>query len=223
MSRHGAPRASRAAPRIARLLALSTLHGACAQFRLAQQEARLAVERRPRATAGMCAVLPFAYEPSDPDESGRVSEADLARWQTLFVDALERTEVFGGGVAAVEAGGPGVRADYVLSGRITRFSFQKNWVPTFFPLHVGMSFFTFYLYSLLGGPTTVTLVELSMEFELRRASSEGPLVEFRETFQDTSTLNVYSESSRKNPYENPGIALSKIVDGVAGRVALALQ
>ena len=59
----------------------------------------------------------------------------------------------------------------LLDGRITEFWFYKNWVPTLFPIHLGMSFLTFTGYTLFGGPTSATIVRFTVHFELRSAGS----------------------------------------------------
>lgn len=180
----------------------------------------LAIEKQRRAEDATAAVLPFAYEPSDPKEAKKVSAADLDRWQQLLARGLDTTNVLAQVVTA-EAGAipPGTR--YLISGRITKFNFQKNWIPTFFPLHIAASVFTSTLYTWLAGPTTVTDVDFEVSVDVRHAAS-GDLVTTAEgRFHDMSVLHIYSPGTN-NPYNNPNLVFSQVVESLAVKIAAAL-
>jgi hypothetical protein len=199
---------------------LLTLAVGCSTLSLSEQSGSLAVPEHPRARDAALVVLPFAFTPEDPDDAGRLTEHDLARWQTMLAAGLDQTNILESVVAASSSGTPPA-GDYALGGRITRFQFRKSWVPTFFPIHLSLSFLTFTGYTLFGGSTAATVVRFSVDFELTDARSGELIRPFQEDFTSARKINVYSEAA-ENPYENPNLVFSKIVDSAATKIASAL-
>jgi hypothetical protein len=109
----------------------------------------------------------------------------------------------------------------MLGGRITRFRFQKNWIPTLISIHLSLSFLTFTGYTLFGDATAATAVHFSVDFELKDVRSGELIHSFEEGFTSTRKINVYSEAA-ENPYENPNLVFSKLVDSAATKIASAL-
>ncbi len=192
----------------------------CSTFALSEQQTPLNVTKHRRATERSVAVLPFTYQPTDADEIDKVSQADLDQWQVIFAEGIDRSNLFGE-VLLVRSGQRVPTTSYLIDGEITKFNFQKNWVPTLFPLHVGLSFFTFTAYTWLAGPTTITDVDFGIRIHLRDARTAEPLGTFIEFFEDTSAQNIYSKGVN-NPYDNPSLVFSEIVDRLSAKVALAL-
>jgi hypothetical protein len=149
-----------------------------------------------------------------------MSAADLARWHDVLVDGLNQSNIFS---EVVKANGEHVpdTASYVIDGRITRYSFRKNWVPTFFPFHLGLSFITLTGYTWLAGPTTVTMVEFETVVDLKDSKTGATIKNFRVPYKDTSTLNVYSKDTN-NPYGNPNLVFSQVISTMANEIAAAL-
>jgi hypothetical protein len=199
---------------------LLTLAVGCSTFSLSEQSGYPAVPEHPRARDAVLVVLPFAFAPEDPDDAGRLTEHDLARWQSLLTAGLDQTNILESVVAA-SSGGPPPAGDYALDGRITRFRFRKSWIPTFFPIHLTLSFLTFTGYTLFGGATAATVVRFTVDFELTDVRSGELIHSFEEDFASTGKINVYSEAA-ENPYENPNLVFSKVVDSVATKIAGAL-
>ena len=80
--------------RLVALGALLAALSACTTVRLADHQTPFNVAKQRRAAEGVAAVLPFAFEPANPDYEGRMTAADLARWNKLFTEALDRTNIF---------------------------------------------------------------------------------------------------------------------------------
>jgi hypothetical protein len=192
----------------------------CTSFSLREQSGVLPIQKQRRASDASLFVAPFAYEPEDPKDADDLTPADLTTWQRLLVAGIDQANVFARVEAAPEGGAPPA-GDFVLSGRITRFWFEKNWVPTFFPIHLGLSFFTFTGYTLFGGPTTATVVRFSVEFHLQRADTGEEIVAFDENFRSTRAVNIYSTGA-ENPYDNPNLVFAQVIGSAATRIAAAL-
>jgi hypothetical protein len=199
---------------------LLTFAVGCSTFSLSEQSGDLLVASHPRARDATLVVRPFAFAPADPDDAGRVTERDLARWQQILAAGLERTNLLESVVAAPGDGAPAT-GDYALGGRITRFEFRKSWVPTLIPIHLGLALLTFTGYTLFGGPTAATVVRFSVEFELEDLRSGELIRSFEEDFASARKINVYSVAA-ENPFENPNLVFSKVVDSAAAEIASAL-
>jgi hypothetical protein len=165
-------------------------------------------------------VLPFAFAPEDPDDAGRLTERDLAAWQAMLAAGLDRANILESIVAASGSGAPPA-GDYSIGGRITRFQFQKRWVPTLIPIHLSLSMLTFTGYTLLGGATAATVVHFTADFELTDVRSGELIHSFEEDFSSTRKINVYSVAA-EDPYENPSLVFSKVVASAATKIASAL-
>lgn len=202
---------------VAVLLALAV---GCSTFTLADHSGPLAVPEHPRARDASLVVLPFAFVPEDPADAGRLTEDDLARWQRLLAAGLDQTNILESVVVASGAETPPA-GDYTIGGRITRFRFQKNWIPTLIPIHLSLSFLTFTGYTLFGGATAATVVHFTVGFELKDVRSGELIHSFEEGFTSTRKINVYSEAA-ENPYENPNLVFSKLIDSAATKIASAL-
>src|SRR5688572_17583900 len=109
-------------------LSLSLL--SCSSFNLSEHQGSLSVKKQRRAKDVICVVKPFTYNPSESGEEDLMSAPDLQRWQEMLADGLNQSNI----VAEVVAqNGDHIQenAAYVIDGKVTRFYFKKNWVPTF--------------------------------------------------------------------------------------------
>jgi hypothetical protein len=195
-----------------------TLLSGCTSFRLADHRAPLLeVIKHRRASDSACAVLSFD---SALEGGGSLSPADVSRWQKLLAQGLDRSNIFAEVVAAPGHTVP-LEVDYVVDGEITEFNFQKNWVPTFFPGHVGLSLFTMSLYTWFAGPTTVTDVDFAVRVDVKDARTGELLDSFTEYYEDVSTLNIYTDGAG-NPYQNPSLVFTQVINDVATKIAAAL-
>jgi hypothetical protein len=214
----------------AAIVLLSVFLASCTSFNLAESPLSLTVKKQRRAKEAICVVKPFTYEPikdkessstsEKPTEDEEVTQADINKWQELLVSGLNQSNIFAEVVPA-RSEGKVDNADYVLTGKIRRFYFKKNWVPTFFPGHIALSFFTLTIYTWAAGPTTVTKVDFEVEATLQDAKSGTIIGNFSERYTDTSALNIYSKGIN-NPYENPGLVFSTVIDALATKIAAAL-
>jgi hypothetical protein len=165
-------------------------------------------------------VTPFPYRPEDPKDASDLTPEDLSRWHELLVSGIDQANIFAL-VEAAPTGGAPLANGYVLDGHITEFWFQKNWVPTLIPIHLGMSFLTFTGYTLFGGPTSATIVRFTTHFELRRAGSGELIAAFDENYRSIRALNVYTKGS-ENPYDNPNLVFAQVITSATMKVAAAL-
>ena len=186
-------------------IALIALAGtpACTTFSLAEHSGPLPIVKHRRAQDLTAVVVPFSYEPSDPEETDALTDADLA--SVVVADASSIP--------------PGTR--YLITGSITKFNFQKNWVPTLFPLHIAASLFTFTAFTWLAGPTSVTDVDFGVRVSVVDLDTGQTIATFEEHFEDVSPVNIYT-SGTGNPYNNPSLVFSKVVESLATRIAAAL-
>jgi hypothetical protein len=206
-------------PLVGAVAVLLTLAVGCSTFSLSEQSGSLAVSKHRRARDAALVVLPFAFAPEDPDDADRLSERDLAKWQQMLAAGLDQTNILEFVVVASGGGAPPA-GDYTIGGRITRFRFQKSWIPTFIPIHLTLSFLTFTGYTLFGGATAATVVRFTVDFELTDVRSGGLIQSFEEDFSSIRKINVYSEAA-ENPYENPNLVFSKVIDSAATKIAAA--
>jgi hypothetical protein len=200
------------------LVSLVTIPG-CATFHLSNQTGILPIQRQRAATDETLAVCGFTYETLASNDTP-LEALDLQRWQNIVVAGLNQANIFADVVPCAGDEVP-ASASYVLDGRITRFRFQKNWVPTFFPLHLGLSFFTFTGYTLFGGPTTMTIVRFAVDFELRRADTGEILLSWTRNYRSTRAVNIYSKGAG-NPYDNPNLVFADVLGSAAISIAEAL-
>ncbi len=203
-------------PRATLVLALVLLVflSGCTSFSLSKQSGPLAISRHEQATEKTLAVLRFEFE----DDTIAAFE-DRAKWQQILAAGLGQSNVF---ETVREASVLDPEFDgYVLTGKVRRFTFEKNWVPTFFPFHVALSFFTLGGYTIFGGPTTGTAVRITVDFQLEDADGR-PITAFTENYASTRAVNIYT-SDAKNPYDNPNLALSRMIDSTAAHLAAALS
>lgn len=207
--------------RLALLLFLTSLIAipGCATFHLSEHTDLFSLQRQRAATSETLAVCEFTYQPEEPKDTP-LEASDLEKWQSLVVLGLNQTNIFADVVACSDEEIPSV-ASYVLNGRITRFRFQKNWVPTFFPVHLGMSFLTFSGYTLFGGPVTFTIARFAVEFELRRVDTDEIVVSFDRNYYSRRAVNIYSRGL-ENPYSNPNLVFAEILQSAAIEIAVAL-
>jgi hypothetical protein len=205
---------------VALTLAVAIGPAGCVGFSLREQSGVLPIQKQRRASEGTLLVTPFPYEPPNPKDASDLTPEDLEVWQQLLVSGIDQSNVFAKVEAAPAQGSPPA-ADFVLSGRITRFRFQKNWVPTFFPIHLGLSFFTFTAYTLFGGPTTATIVRFTVDFHLERADTGQEILAFDQNYRSTRAVNVYSKGV-DNPYDNPNLVFAQVIGTAATRIAAAL-
>jgi hypothetical protein len=205
-------------------LSLCMVSAGCSTYSLSDQSGVLPLAKHRRANDGKLAVALFEYVPDDPDDADKVTDGDLLALQRVLLNGFDQTDIFSSVVAAdgtETLGAVDSQGDYVLDGRITNFRFEKNWVPTFFPVHVGMSFITLTGYTIFGGPTTATIVRMSVDFELRDGATGETVALFTERYTSTRAVNIYSKGA-ENPYENPNMVLAQIIDSAAKRMAVAI-
>jgi hypothetical protein len=191
----------------------------CSTFHLSEQTGFLPMQKQRGATDEILAVCGFTHEVLDSGDNP-LEALDLQKWQSVVVMGMNQANIFADVVSCSGEEIPEV-ASYVLSGKIERFRFQKNWFPTFFPLHLGLSFFTFTGYTLFGGPTTMTIVRFAVQFELRKVDTNELLLALDKNYRSTRAVNVYSNGA-KNPYDNPNLVFSEILGSTAISIALAL-
>ncbi|MCP5058427.1 MAG: hypothetical protein GY937_17120 [bacterium] len=206
-------------PRIIRrfisiLLCLSLPLAGCTSFALSRQTGVLPIPKHERASEAALLVERFEF-----DEDTLTTFHDRAKWRELLIAGLDQSNIFAT-VGEAERGASDFEG-YTLSGTVRRFRFEKNWVPTFIPFHVALSFFTLGAYTIFGGPTTGTAVRMTVDFELKDASGEL-VTSFRENYASTRAVNIYT-SDAKNPYNNPNVALASFIDAAAGKLEAALQ
>lgn len=201
------------------LMVLSVFLSSCSSFSLSEQPGTLSIKKQRRAKDATLIVKSFTYEPVDKGDD-EMAPQDIVKWQELLAQGIDQSNIF---TEVVMEKGDRVsdKTAYSVDGKITRYYFKKNWVPTFFPLHLGASFFTLTIYTWLAGPTTVTKVDFEVQVDLKESKSGTLIKSFTERFQDTSAMNVYSKDTN-NPYGNPGIVLSKVIDSLASDMAVAL-
>ena len=215
--------------RVRRCLAVAAISlcvgsAGCSTYSLSDQNGVLPLAKHRRANEGKLAVALFEYVPDDPKDADKVTQGDLLALQRVLVGGFDQTDIFSSVAAADSAERAGLldpNADYVLDGRITNFRFEKNWVPTFFPVHVGMSFITLTGYTIFGGPTTATIVRMSVDFELRDSATGETVALFTERYTSTRAVNIYSKGA-ENPYDNPNLVLAQMIDSAAKRMAVAI-
>jgi hypothetical protein len=200
------------------LLSLLAIPG-CSTFHLSNQTGILPIHKQRPATESILAVCQFTYEPQESNDTG-LEFFDMQQWQHIVVMGLNQANIFADVVACTGDEIP-VAASYVLDGKITRFRFQKNWFPTFFPIHLGLSFFTFTGYTLFGGPTAMTIVRFAVDFELRRAGSDEIILSLSKNYRSTRAVNVYTKGV-ENPYDNPNMVFAEILGSTAISIAAAL-
>jgi hypothetical protein len=201
------------------VLALLVAIPGCTTFHLYEQTGVLPIQKQRGATGEILAVCEFTYEAMDSGDTP-LEASDLQRWQSIVVMGMDQANIFADVVSCSGGEIPEV-ASYVLNGRIERFRFQKNWVPIFFPLHLGLSFFTFTGYTLFGGPTTVTIVRFAVKFELRKADTHEIVLSLNKNYRSTRAVNVYSNGV-ENPYDNPNLVFAEILGSTAMSIASAL-
>ncbi|MCP3985457.1 MAG: hypothetical protein GY723_13790 [bacterium] len=195
-------------------LCMSLPLSGCTSFSLSSQTGVLPIPKHPRASEAALVVERFQF-----DDGTLTSFYDRAKWREILIAGLDQSNIFA--TVGESERAPSDFAGYTLSGTIRRFSYQKNWVPTFIPFHVALSFFTLGAYTIFGGPTTGTSVRMTADFELRDASGEV-VASFTENFASTRAVNIYT-SDAKNPYNNPNVALASFIDSAAGKLEAALQ
>lgn len=202
------------------LLAVPIAAAGCTSFQLREQEGVLPIGKQRRASEDTLYVMPFPYQPEDPKDASDLTQEDLSRWYELLVSGIDQANIFAV-VEAAPANGAPPASGYTLDGHITEFWFYKNWVPTLFPIHLGMSFLTFTGYTLFGGPTSATIVRFNVHFELKRAGSAEVITSFDENYRSTRALNVYTKGS-ENPYDNPNLVFAQVITSATMKVAAAL-
>jgi hypothetical protein len=162
--------------------------------------------------------LPATAEESD--DGPKLTAAELSAWQGLLAAAIAESKIFASVEIASEGRMPSAD-DYILGSRITRFRFQKRWVPTLFPFHIALSLFTMSMYTMFGGPTSATSVEFAARFELRRAGSGHVMADFSESYRLGRLLNVISDPAR-NPYDNPNLVFAQIINSAVAKIVEVL-
>jgi len=200
-------------------MVLSVFLSSCSSFSLSEYPGNLSVKKQRRAKDATLAVKSFTYDPVEKD-ADKLTPEDMMKWQELLTRGIDQSNIF---TEVIMENGDRAsdKTAYSVDGKITRYYFKKNWVPTFFPLHLAASFFTLTGYTWLAGPTTVTKVDFEVQVDLKESKSGALIKSFTERFQDTSALNIYSKDIN-SPYGNPGIVLTKVIDSLTSDMAAAL-
>jgi hypothetical protein len=191
----------------------------CSSFSLTDHPATLSVKKQRRAKDITLVVKAFKYEPIDQDEQ-EMAPADIVKWQELLAQGLDQSNIVTE-VVPEKGDRASDNAAYSVDGKITRYYFKKNWIPTFFPVHLAASVFTLSLYTWLAGPTTVTKVDFEVQADLKEVKTGTLIKSFTERYQDTSPVNIYTKDTN-NPYGNPSLVFSKVIDSLAINMAAAL-
>jgi len=203
-------------------LMLPVFLSSCAAFHLADRAPQVNVSKLKQATKAVCGVAPFTYEPTDRGETKLMTAPDLARWHQMYFDAVNLADICAETVKVESATAIPKKVDYLIDGKISNFYFKKNWVPMLFPLHIGLSFITLTIYTWTAGPTTSTRVNFEFTTRLKDAKTGAIVATIPESFKSTDVMTVYS-SDTNNPYGNPGIAFTPLINDSTTKLAEALQ
>lgn len=194
----------------------------CAHVHLADRSPEINIIKLSQATNSVCGVAPFVFEPTNKDEADLMTSADLAKWHKIFFDAVNLSDICKETIKLDSGSNVSKNIDYLIDGKITNFYFKKNWVPVFFPLHLGLSFFTIGIYTLAAGPTTTTKVDFKYIVNLKDAKTGAIITSIPESYKSIDPLTIYS-SDTKNPYGNMSVAFTPLIDHSLVMLAEALR
>ena len=199
-----------------------SLLSACSTYHLKDHNPQYVLGQQTKATPDMCAVAPFSFEPHDTDDSEMMNESDLGNWNQLFFEAFNRSGICGRAVRVSSPDQTPNSAKFLIEGTITEFSFEKNWVPMFFPVWMGMTILTLGVYGLAAGPMTTTKVEFGFTTNLKDAKTKQIIDSVAERFDSTDVQTLDSDSSG-NPYNHPGLAFEPTINGTMKKIGLEIS
>jgi hypothetical protein len=202
-------------------LVIPAFLSACSAYHLTDHNPRYALNMQAKATGGVCAVGPFSYEPSDKSESKLMDQSDLDQWNTLFFEAVNRSDICSRTIKVTSPGTVPPGATYLIDGKITEFYFQKNWVPMFFPVWMGMTVITLGIYGIAAGPMTTTKTEFGFTVNLKNVNTQKLMISEPQRYESTDVQTVYSDEAG-NPYSNPGLAFEPTINEALQKLGEAI-
>lgn len=208
--------------RIIAVALVPSLLSACSTYHLKDHNPQYTLGQQTKATPDMCAVAPFSFEPHDSDDSKMMNESDLGKWNELFFEAFNRSGICGRAVRVASPDQAPSSARFLIDGKITEFSFEKNWVPMFFPVWMGMTILTLGTYGLAAGPMTTTKVEFGFTTNLKDPKTKQIIDSVAERFDSTDIQTLYSDSSG-NPYNHPGLAFEPTINGTMKKIGMEIS
>jgi len=201
----GMGRSTTSGKKLISLALIPTLLSGCATYHLTDHTPQYLLNKHAEATKGVCAVAPFSYEPIEKGDDEMMDKADLDKWNTMFFEAVNRADICGRAVRVSSLNLIPANATFVIDGKVTEFSFERNWVPMFFPVWTGLTVLSLGIYGLAAGPMTTTQVDFSFSVNLKNAKTLQIIETNAEKFESTDVQTLYSDSYG-NPYNNPGHA-----------------
>jgi hypothetical protein len=193
----------------------------CSAYHLDDSQPQINVTKLRQSNAS-CAVTPFAWEPEEKSDSGNMRPADLEKWDQIYFDSVNLSDICAETVKVVPGGKVPNGIDYVIDGKISDFYFKKNWVPMFFPVHLGISLFTLTVYTWAAGPTTTTKVELKYTVRVKNIKTNSVIAEIPEHYSSTDVMTMYSRDT-DHPYGNPGMVLAQVFNDANAKIAEAIR
>jgi hypothetical protein len=184
---------------------IPSLLSACSTYHLREHNPQYVLSKQAEATKDLCAVAPFSYEPIDQGDSKMMNKADLDKWNELFFEAFNRADICGRAIRIASLDSIPAGTKFVIDGKVTEFSFERNWVPMFFPVWMGLTVLSLGIYGLAAGPMTTTKSEFGFTVNLKSAKTRQLIESNAEKFDSTDVQTLYSDDAG-NPYNNPGLA-----------------
>lgn len=193
----------------------------CATYHLKDHKPGFVVNKQVKATKDVCAVAPFSFEPTDKSDAKMMNKADLEEWDDLFFQAVNRADVCGRAVKVSSMNSIPTNARYIIDGKVTEFSFERNWVPMFFPVWMGMTVITLGIYGLAAGPMTTTQADFAFTVNLKDAKTHQAIESITEQFEKTDVQTLYSDNAG-NAYKNPGLAFEPTLNEAMRKLSSAI-
>lgn len=203
-------------------LLVPALLSACSTYHLREHNPQYVLSKQTEATKDLCAVAPFTFEPIDQGDAKMMNKADLDKWNELFFEAFNRADICGRATRVASLDAVPANAKLVIDGKITEFSFERNWVPMFFPVWMGLTVFSLGIYGLAAGPMTTTKSEFGFTVNLKAAKTRQIIESNTEKFDSTDVQTLYSDDAG-NPYNNPGLAFEPTLNEAMKKLSSAIS
>ena len=213
--------ANTALSRATSLILIPVILGGCSAYHLTDHNPQYLLNKHSEATKGVCAVAPFTFEPIEQDDVKMMSKEDLGRWNSLFFEAVNRADICGRAVKVASINAVPSNTAFVIDGKVTDFSFEKNWVPMFFPGWIGLTVFSLGIYGLAAGPMTTTQVDFGFTVNLKNPKTLQLLETIPEKYESTDIQTLYSDS-QGNSYDNPGHAFEPTLNDAFKKLSEAM-
>lgn len=201
---------------------IPALLSACSTYHLKEHNPQYVLSKQAEATKDLCAVAPFSYEPIDQGDAKMMNKADLDKWNELFFEAFNRADICGRAIKVTSLDSIPAGAKFVIDGKVTEFSFERNWVPMFFPVWMGLTVISLGIYGLSAGPMTTTKSELGFSVNLKDAKSRQLIEANAERFESTDVQTLYSDDAG-NPYNHPGLAFEPTLNEAMKKLSAAIS